>query len=328
MPLIPDSIVGHEKQCGQLLSDIASGNVSHAYLFTGDKHLGKMTTALWFAHLLLSDHLSPEKKPLIKKDMERFIHPDFLCLDDLWIEGVQEDWATITKSSNAPQHHRSKTPTAKSDVISIDDIRALSDLLHETSNSPYFVCIIRGVERMQAPAATAFLKILEEPPKRVVFLLTTDHVNSLLPTLLSRTRVLRFSPLTRKQLKPLLKDEEEGEADFALHIAKGAPGMLVHLQSDPELLRTHRQLHAQARQFWQSTSLKDRLSWLMNVAEKKGNDDNILLHLGLTLREHADPRFRAQATREYTEMCRHLETNAHRGLLLERFVLSIDTFSC
>lgn len=325
----PDVIVGHDKQRGQLVQDVADGNVSHAYLFLGAPSLGKMTVAHWFAHMLLSDHVAPEARSQVRIQMEKFIHPDFLCLDDLWMEGVQEDWATITKSSNAPQHHRSKATTAKTDLISIDDIRTLTERLHDTGDGPRFVCIIRGVERMQAAAANAFLKILEEPPPRVLFILTTDNPNAVLTTIVSRTRVLRFSPLTRKQMAPLLEGEDEEDASFAWHIAQGAPGMMMRLLRDPELLRSHRQMHAQARHFWQAPALQEKLSWLMSAADdKKGDPDTAILHLALSLREHPDPIFRAQAAIAYANLLRHLQTNAHRGLLLERFALAIDDLAC
>ncbi|MSR67603.1 hypothetical protein EXS65_02135, partial [Candidatus Peribacteria bacterium] len=85
MPSLPDRIIGHEKICGELLADIAHDNVSHAYLFTGPKHLGKFTVARWFALRILADGKPPEELEHIKDQVERLIHPDLLCLDKLWI---------------------------------------------------------------------------------------------------------------------------------------------------------------------------------------------------------------------------------------------------
>lgn len=323
MPRIPEVIVGHEKERGRLLGDIASGNVSHAYLFAGAPHLGKLTIAQWFGMLLLSDDVAPELRPRVKEEIERFIHPEFLCLDDLWIEDVNDDWAKIGMSSNTPQQHRSKAPAARSDTISIEDVRALTERLHDTGAGRYLVCVIRGVERMQVAAANAFLKILEEPPARVVFVLTTDNLNLVLPTILSRARLLRFSPVARKELVPLIAGHDEEDAGFAMHIAQGAPGMLVRLLEDPELLRTHRQIHAQANQFWQTRSPKDRLAWLIGSVDKSKEPETVLLHLALTLREQPDPVFRAKAAKVYAKLLERLQTNAHRGLLFERFALAI-----
>ncbi len=322
MAPIPETIIGHQKQLGQLLQDVASRNISHAYLFAGQPKLGKCTVARWFAWMILADHVAPEERQGVRDQMERMIHADFLCMDDLWMEDVQDDWKVIGLTSNVPQQHRSKAPAAKTDIISIEDIRALSERLHDTGESPYLCCIIRGVERMQAAAANAFLKMLEEPPKRVVFILTTDSFQSLLPTIVSRTRVLKFSPLKESELRPLAEGRDEDEAAFALHIAQGAPGAVAEMLADPELLRERRQLHAQCKRFWQTSSLKDRLSWLLPAAEKKHETGDVLFHLGVTLRELPASPLRATQTRAYSELVRALKTNAHKALLLERFALA------
>ncbi len=324
MPHIPEDIAGHEKQRGELLKDIADKNIAHAYLLSGPEHIGKTTVAQWFAWRLLVDHLPSDQAEPVRIQMEKFIHPDFLCLDDLWIEEISEDWNVIAQSSNVPQQHRSKDTPARTDVIGIDDLRLLFERLQATGDSPYLCCIIRGIERMQPAAATSFLKILEEPPARVVFILTTDAPSLLLPTILSRTRTLRFAPLKKDEMIALLDGRDDEDAGFALHIAEGAPGKLKRLLDDPDTLRASKQLHSQAKQFWQTTSLKDRLSWLLKATEKKQSTDDVLMHLGLALREYPDIQKRAALVQTYSALTRDLKTNAHRALLLERFALAVD----
>jgi len=324
MPRIPEEIAGHTKQQGELLSDIANDNVAHAYLFSGKPNIGKTTVAHWFAWRLLVAHLPPDEAKSVRMQMEKFIHPDFLCLDDLWTEDVQEDWNVIGLSSNISHLQRSKKPAARTDAISIDDLRALSGRLQATGSNPYLCCVIRGIERMQPTAATSFLKILEEPPPRVIFILTTDSPTTLLPTVLSRTRTLRFAPLKKSEMISLLHGRDDEDAGFALHIAEGAPGTLRQLLDNPDTLRGSKQLHAQAKQFWQTTSLKDRMSWLLKSTEKKQEIDDVLMHLGLTLKEYPDVRKRATFVHAYSALANDLHTNAHRGLILERFALAVD----
>lgn len=328
MSPIPETIIGHAKQCSELKTDIEHGNIAHAYLLSGKAHLGKFTIARWFAWQILSAHLPEQERGSVKDQIERLIHPDFLCVDLLWAEGIQEDWGIISKTSNIPQEHRAKKPTAKTDQISVDDIHALLGRLADTRTSPYCCCIIRSAERMGREAANAFLKTLEEPPSQTVFLLTTDNDNALLPTVVSRTRSVRFSPLSEQELKPLIKGYEEEDAGFILHLANGAPGLLLELLSNPDLLRHHKQLHSQAKQFWQTRSLKDRMVTLMAVSERKMNPDDLLLHLGIALREHPDGTHKPKWTDAYTQLTQGMETNAHRGLLLERFALAVTEEAC
>lgn len=328
MPVIPDQIIGHEHICASLLQDIATDNVSHAYLFTGAKHLGKFTVARWFALRILADGRPPSALGEIKDQVERLIHPDLLVLDMLWIEEDQDDWKLIGQYSNVQQQHRSKAPVAKTDSISIEDVRALSDRLSETGSSTHLCCLIRSVERMQPAAANAFLKMLEEPPPRVVFILTAESDHAVLPTIVSRSRVIRFHPLSPAALQQLVSGHDEDDAAFALHLAQGAPGTLQSLLRDPDLLRSKKQIHAQAKQFWQSRSLQDRLRWLMTFADAGKDVGELLLHLALALREHPDDAHRGKFMRAYADLLDGLRTNAHRGLLLERFALAVQSIPC
>lgn len=326
MPPLPTSIIGHTSQLQQLQLDMDRGNIAHAYLFTGPRHIGKFTVAKWFAQQLLTQGLSASQQSIVNSQLSSLIHPDFLILDKLWMEDVQEDWAEIGRYSNAPQLHRSKGTPAKTDTISIDDVHAIVIRLQSSGASPYFCCLIRSVERMSREAMNAFLKILEEPPKRVHFFLTTESLSTLAPTIVSRTRILHFSALQERDLLPLI----QGHADtaFALHIAKGAPGTLLRLLGDTDRLRQQKQLHAQAQQFWRTNSLQGRLAILMPFAERSSPIDDLLLHLSITLREEADAALRLRGARPLSALIDGLTTNAHRGLLLERFALAVHGLPC
>ena len=319
MPKLRD-IIGHEAIRGELLTDLQSGNVSHAYLFAGSRHLGKMTLARWFALQLITHGLPPTEAERSRHSFEHLMHPDLFVLDQLWIEDVCEDWDVIAQTSNAPQQHRSKKPAARTDAIGIDDIRALQERLGETSTAPFRCCIIRSVERMQAEAANALLKILEEPPASLVFLFTTQALTSLLPTVVSRMRVLRFHPLSHRELHSLLEGVSEDDSQFILHLAQGAPGIIHELKGDPEALRVHRLVHTKAISFWRARTLKERLKILEPLRERGDESDQLLLHLSLALREQAPAR------REHVyglhELVAGLRTNAHRQLLSQRFALS------
>ena len=136
--------------------------------------------------------------------IDRLIHPDYFQLDQLWIEDVCEDPAVIGCTTNIPQKHRQEVK-AKTNEIGIEDIRALHERLYEIGTGQYRCCVIRSAERMREAAGNALLKILEEPPKGVVFILTSEFPSLLLPTLHSRMRQLRFTRLSQDALKPLVK---------------------------------------------------------------------------------------------------------------------------
>ncbi len=284
-----------------------------------------MTVARWFAKELLTSGVDESQRAHVTDTMQRLIHPDFLVMDKLWMEEDFDDWDEIGKYSNVPQEHRSKAPKAKTDSISIDDVRALQSRLIETSSSKYLCCIIRSVERMQDSAANAFLKILEEPPSRVIFILTASSISQVLPTILSRTRVIHFHPVANTLLRPLSESLDESEANLLLHLSRGAPGRFLTLKNDPDALSAEKQLHSQAAHFWQDSTLLERSQWLLSFTkEESATLEKVLLHVGLALREMPDVQAKARFAPPFAQLIADLQTNAHKPLILQRFALALE----
>ncbi|MEQ1849501.1 MAG: hypothetical protein ABL890_02850 [Candidatus Peribacteraceae bacterium] len=323
MPTIPERILGHTKQQAELLQDIATSNVSHAYLFTGPAHIGKSTVARWFAVELLAS-LPGADKAAIRTQVERLIHSDFVSLDLLWVEGVSEDWSEIGSYSNVQQRHRSKAPTAKTDAIGIDDVRGVIEQMHGTSQSPFRICLVTDIERMHGEAANALLKIIEEPPPRVVFLLTSADPRAVLPTITSRTRMLHFHRLSNEMMASFVPETHQDDAALLLQLSRGAPGTLLRYMNDAELFRQTKTVHARARAFWKSNSLQERLSLCMPAQESREASEEFLTHLGITLAGIDSIAARASWTEQYTMLSQALQTNTNRGLALSAFTLAVS----
>lgn len=316
-----EEIIGHKRQIAELQADIDGGNVAHAYLFTGPPHVGKTTVAKWFAEQLITKDIDAAKREDAVKRMGKLLHPDFLMMDELWIEEVNEDFEKIALSTNLPQQHRAKAPTMKTDTIGIDDVREVQKRVQETGEGFRRVCLITRVDRLQEAAANAFLKTLEEPPPGRVFILTTEASDTL-PTIVSRTRVLHFDRVSPADLDPLLEKESPDDAHFLTHLSQGAPGMLLQLLGDPELRRAEKTLHAQAVSFWAARTPLERMKILEPLLERGADADRLLLHLSLALREY--PLRTHAHERSLMELVRGLETNASRPLLVQRFLLGLE----
>ncbi len=314
------AILGHRPQLLALEQDLAQDNVAHAYIFSGARHLGKFTVAKWFARKLLCHNHNEQECAAIGDQMDRLLHPDLLVIDRLWMEDVSDDLAVIAQSSNIQQQHRVKAK-AKTDTISIDDIRSLQERMHDVSGG-FRCCLIRSVERMQDAAVSALLKILEEPPPGFVFLLTTQSLPLLLPTIISRSRVLHFSRLPDDELTPLFAGVSDDERQFLLRVAQGAPGVVKNLRDNPDHLRVERQIYSNALAFWHSRSPVERLGLLAPLHERSEEADKLLLHLSLAFREEST-ELPPGNVRYLTEFCRTLETNVNRQLLAQQFVLAL-----
>jgi len=159
-------VIGQDKALALLDRSLKENNVAHAYLFVGPRHIGKKTLALNLAQALNCD---ADKPPCGQCHSCRRIleqkHADVTCI------GLD-----------------SKTE------IGIDDIRKLQRL----ANLPPYegkrkVFIIDDAEYLSTEAANSLLKILEEPPPKVVWVLLTAEEPRLLPTIVSRCQRLELS---------------------------------------------------------------------------------------------------------------------------------------
>lgn len=231
------SLIGNERRRAELARDLDAGKLGHAYLFAGPAEVGKCTAARLFGEQILMREATDTSA--IQQQLRANTCPLFTTVDRLWIDGVAEDWEQLAQSSNFNQIHRSKTPKAKTDKISLADLTEILGRIHQ-AHEGWHVVLIRRVERMTREAANAFLKTLEEPPPRTVFLLTTDSIALLLPTISSRCRVMQFGNVDTPsiearltELHPAMPAEERSRiATFAL----GKPGRAIRLAADPEAL--------------------------------------------------------------------------------------------
>lgn len=98
--------------------------------------------------------------------------------------------------SEHPDLERIK-PEKSGGAIKIDQIRALQNYAYLTpQRAGYRLIIIESADRMNTAAANALLKILEEPAKHTLFLLMAQQLSTVLPTVLSRCQIVRFSSST------------------------------------------------------------------------------------------------------------------------------------
>lgn len=261
-------VIGHEKQLTLLEKDIKTNNLSHAYLFEGPELIGKYDVAKTFANILLCENNychSCETCRQIKSN----IFPDLITVDTLYIDKVNTDFGEITKHSNFPQKHRAKAPSAKTNKISIEDVREINNLLQMRTDSKYRILTIRNVERMKAEAQNALLKTLEEPPPKTIFLLTTSVISSLLKTIISRTRLLKFYPPPAAKVEAFVREQypHSNDLEAVLKFTQSRPGRAVALLENPELLNQYQSVYNTVREFLKNRSLNNRFLYAETLSK-------------------------------------------------------------
>lgn len=200
----------------------------HAMLLVGPIGVGKTAFAEQLAALLLCESVAPDLTACGKCQACRWLdagnHPDF--------RGVAPDGDDET-DEGAPEKTVEKTRKRSPGIISIARIRELEAFVftgsHRNGNR---VVLITEADAMPPAAANALLKILEEPPASVYFILVSSKTKSLLPTIRSRCRVIPFAAPDAAAATAWLADAGlEKQAARYLQLVGGAP-MRVALWKD------------------------------------------------------------------------------------------------
>ena len=198
----------------------------HAILFHGAAGIGKSDFIEAFAQGLLCEAVLPDGHACgVCASCGWFSqqnHPDYRRVrpealeDELTGDGEEGDGEakkTTAKSAKAP-----------SKEIKIEQIRNLSDFMNiSTHRQGLRVVVLYPAEALNMPASNALLKTLEEPPPGTVFLLSSNSLDRLLPTILSRCRKFALPMPSHAEALAWLKAQGVSDADSWLREQGGAP---------------------------------------------------------------------------------------------------------
>ncbi len=264
-------VIGHEKILAKIERDLELGNIASATLLVGPEEIGKYRVAKTFAKILNSGG-SFSHDSEISQQIEKNIHPDVTTISALWQKDKLEDFEIISKSSNFDQSERKKKKMI-SDTISIDDVISFSSKLYEKTSSKYKICLIKNVHRMNHNSANAFLKILEEPPEKTIFIMTASHEDLLPKTVTSRTRVFQMNLVSqatiRKYLNTVERIMEDDEKEELITLSQGRPARLNKFLNDSDFLIEEKNFYHQIAELLS----KDEIGQRMKFAEEMAQND-------------------------------------------------------
>jgi DNA polymerase III subunit delta' len=214
-------VVGQTRPVSLLQHSVEKGSITHAYLFVGPAHVGKMKLALTLAQALNC----PESKP-----------PCTECPSCRKIEnGKHSDVQVILMNGEGSEENRAK--------ISVEQIE---ELQHSASLPPFEgrrkIFIIDGAEFLSIGAANRLLKTLEEPVGNVVFILLTVDDKLLPATVVSRCQRIELFQVPTGQIETYLKTNlatEPEKARLLSRLARGCPGWAISANRDDTLLQRH-----------------------------------------------------------------------------------------
>jgi DNA polymerase III subunit delta' len=218
---------GQNKIIDMLKRSIREQNMAHAYLLSGPAHVGKRTLAIEFAQALNCEAPDP---PCGNCRSCRHIaegkHPDIIFVN-------LELAAEISRNSNTGD----PSPITK---IGIDCVKELQRLANfPPYEGRYRVFIFEEAVYLSNEASNSLLKILEEPPVRVMWLLISNEKFRLLPTVVSRCQQLKLKPMNIDELRDMLindHDVEAEKAEFLARLSRGCPGWALSAIVDNSIM--------------------------------------------------------------------------------------------
>lgn len=196
----------------KIKKDLNGNKLTHAYLFLSDDLLTNIEFTKYVAKFILcSTHTNCdicENCAKVNKDS----HPDLL---------------TFPKEKN---------------IVVEDTEKIIEETTKSKMFADYKIFILNDFSSATQQAQNKLLKILEEPPKNVVFLLNSTNKNKVLQTILSRVKQIEIEPLKREDLKRELEKIASSEAlEIALDFGDGWLGKTTSLAKDKTFVETYNQ---------------------------------------------------------------------------------------
>lgn len=233
-------IIGQEEVKQKLRQSVRDGRIAHAQLLTGESGVGKLALALAYAQYVNCPNRGEEDAcgecPTCLQ-YKKLQHPDLhfafpivksdagdVCNDyiDLFRGLIQEgayfdldDW-----------HNQMGIETKQAMIYEKESGEILKKLSLKSFGDGYKVMIIWQAEKMNITCANKLLKLLEEPPHKTLFLLTSEHPEQMLATILSRTQEIRVPRLEEDAIAKALEEKIDNidaqTAEDLAHIANGS----------------------------------------------------------------------------------------------------------
>jgi DNA polymerase-3 subunit delta' len=197
----------------------------HAILFHGAAGIGKADFIEQFAQSLLCESVQPDGHACGACAscgwFSQQNHPDYRRVRP---ESLEDEPAAEGEEGAEGETKKAKASKAPSKEIKIEQIRSLADFMNiSTHRQGLRVVVLYPAEALNMPASNALLKTLEEPPPGTVFLLASNSLDRLLPTILSRCRKFAMPMPSHAEALAWLKAQGVSDADSWLREQGGAP---------------------------------------------------------------------------------------------------------
>lgn len=234
-------VAGHANLKKQLVQSVAEQRVPHAQLFHGSQGSGALALAIAYAtYLSCTDRQEDDSCGLCPSCLkyDRLVHPDLHFVFPVFTtKSVKKDPVSddfIAAWRNALLENPYLTPNQwysyigmenkQGSIIKRESEEITKKLMLKSYESDFKVMIIWMPEKMNKTASNKLLKLIEEPPPMTIFLLVPEDTGPMLPTILSRTQMIRVPRIAEEDLLDALKKKHAVSEEILKHAVKISGG--------------------------------------------------------------------------------------------------------
>jgi len=236
-----NEVVGQQNIKNRLIRSVKDGRISHAQLFFGPHGVGKLPLAIAFAQYISCENASDEDScgtcPSCIK-YSKLAHPDLhfvfpvvnvkagasKTVSDHFIQQWRETIASNAYITENQWYEVMGAENKQGLISRSESTEVLRKLSLKSYESDYKILIIWLAEKMNPPAANSLLKLIEEPPSKTIFLLVSENTDQIIPTILSRTQMIRVGPLDADSIKKGLSDKYPQKEEMITDVVQRANG--------------------------------------------------------------------------------------------------------
>lgn len=252
-------VLGQQQVKDKLIRSVNEERISHAQLFFGPPGTGKLPLAIAYARYICCTDPQEDDACGVCPSCVKFAklaHPDLhfvfpvvnlkkagsKTISDDYIEKWRETIIENPYISENQWYEIMGAENKQGFISRAESSTVLRKLSLKSYESDYKVLILWLAEKLNAAAANSLLKLLEEPPQKTVFLLVSENTDHILPTILSRTQMIRIPPLDPQSIHGGLQERFPGKESMIEDVIRRSNGnysTALQLMESDELDNEH-----------------------------------------------------------------------------------------
>jgi DNA polymerase-3 subunit delta' len=320
-------VVGQDELKAHLIQEVNQGKISHAQMFLGNAGYGALPLAMAFIQYLFCENKqvkdscgecnSCRKIHAMQHPDLHFSFPVIQAINkksDFFLPSWREQFVA-QPYFNLNQWTKRIDEKGRTPIISTEESQEIiKKLSFKSFEGGYKVMLIWMAEEMNMQCSNKLLKILEEPPAKTLFILIADSQEKLLPTILSRTQLLKVPRIQLEDLSKNLQSKFEQDSSTATSIAAQTEGNLIEaiemLNSNLEK-NVNRELFIQLMRVCYKKDVNPMLDWAEEISTIGKERQKAFLKYALHM-------FRQSLLRNYTDN-QLTKTSAEEEAFLKNF---------